>query len=473
MLGLRDRIVNVPITSTTIKQTVESLPRTLEEAQVIPISLRKKKAMVGSHFQQYVNPSKIRDAVKFLIGKYPFYEDIQFNMHKVDNIWNKVIDDCEEDLEDGGPIKVKDEFVEDCIEQTADLEEAEWIEKDPVRKHQTETSKTSFLLPENIEANVKTKQKNKKGDSGVILAPGEDQIPKSILREKHPFVLHYPCLFPDGKGGLHDTSRLRKITTQEWIMQRLQNMNPIFATNKPFLFSAVHLVEQQQLMSRMNISYLRGKMSKQQDGTQFLQTEDGYAVFDGLPGTPRYWQKMRYDLIAKMEQFGPPQFFYTLSCANKRWEENSATIIAKTRPDLEVMHCTEEKGEWEIIDINKRKMKDIEEYEDEDENEDVFDDVTIPLEKENLYYIHEKIDNIASMDLDESSDCKLHQNCRRKTLKDFLDRRTENNLQSENVLDVTRNFDYRVKAFRKNVLMAKQSPLNVRYYHDRVEFQAR
>jgi hypothetical protein len=90
-----------------------------------------------------------------------------------------------------------------------------------------------------------------------------------------------------------------------------------------------------------------------------------------------------------------------------------------------------------------------------------------------LYYIHEKIDNIASMDLDESSDCKLHQNCRRKTLKDFLDRRTENNLQSENVLDVTRNFDYRVKAFRKNVLMAKQSPLNVRYYHDRVEFQAR
>ena len=42
MLGLRDRIVNVPIRSSTIKETVESLPRTLEEVQVIPISLRKK-----------------------------------------------------------------------------------------------------------------------------------------------------------------------------------------------------------------------------------------------------------------------------------------------------------------------------------------------------------------------------------------------------------------------------------------------
>ena len=375
MLGLRDRIVNVPITSTTIKQTVESLPRTLEEAQVIPISLRKKKAMVGSHFEQYINPSKIRDAIKFLIGRYPFYEDIQFNMHKVDNIWNKVADNCEEELKDGKHTIVNDEFLEECSEKTEDLEEAEYIENDSVRKHQTETSKSSLLLPENIEASVKTKQKNKKGSSGIILAPGEDQIPRNILREKHPFVLHYPSLFPDGKGGLHDTNRIKKITTQEWIMQRLQNINPIFAMNKPFLFSAVHLVEQQQLMNRMNISYLRGKMSKQQDGTKFLQTEDGYAVFDGLPGSPRYWQKMRYDLIAKMEQFGPPQFFYTLSCANKRWEENSATILVKTRQDIEVLHCSEEDGVEEIIEFRKKKMKDIEDYEDEDENEDLEDDV--------------------------------------------------------------------------------------------------
>ena len=256
-------------------------------------------------------------------------------------------------------------------------------------------------------------------------------------------------------------------------MQRLQNINPIFAMNKPFLFSAVHLVEQQQLMSRMNISYMRGKISKQQDGTKFLQTDDGYAVFDGLPGSPRYWQKMKYDLIAKMEQFGPPQFFYTLSCANKRWEENSATILAKTRSDLEVMHCQEEKGVEEIIDITKRKMKDIEDYEDEDENEDIEDDVSIPQQKENLYYVHEKIDNVALVELEEQFDCKLHQNCRRKTLKEFLNKKTENNLQSENVLDVTRNFDNRVKAFRKNILMARQSSLKVRYYHDRVEFQAR
>ena len=476
MHGIRDRIVNVPITSNTIKQTVESLPRTLEEAQVIPISLRKKKAMVSSHFQQYINPDKIRKAVKFLIGKYPFYKDVMFNMHKLDTILDKLTDDCEEDMEVGELMTVKDTIMEDDTEDIADAgeeEDVKYIENDPVRKQQTETSETSLLLPEDIEANVKTKPRNDKEKSGLILAPGEDQIPRNILKEKHPFVLHYPCLFPDGTGGLHDTSRKKKLTTQQWIMQRLLNMNPMFAENKPFLFSAVHYVEQQQLMNRMNISYMRGTMTHPKDGGKFLQTDDGFAVFDGLPGSPRYWQKMKYDLIAKMEQLGPPQFFYTLSCANKRWEENAATILTKTRLDLKVMHCQEENGEDEFLDIYKGNAKDKEDYEDEDENEELEDDVSISQQKENTYFVHEEVGNIAFNNLEEQFKCKLHQDCSRKSLKTFLDKKAANNLQAENVLDITRNFDKRVKAFRKNILLAKQSLLKVRYYHDRVEFQAR
>ena len=213
MIGIRDRIVNVPIASNTIRQTVESLPRTLDEAQVIPISLRKKKSMVGSHFQQYINPEKIRQAVTYLIGIYPFYENVKFNMYKVDNIFDKLRDECEEDL---GPLNL--EIVEDKIEKddsqdVFDLEEAqeiEYIENDPVRKNQTETSQVSLLIPENIEEKVNTKAGNKKETSGLILAPGEDQIPRNILKEKHPFVLHYPCLFPDGKGGLHDEDRKKR-----------------------------------------------------------------------------------------------------------------------------------------------------------------------------------------------------------------------------------------------------------------------
>ena len=432
--------------------------------------------MVGSHFQQYINPEKIRQAVTYLIGKYPFYENVKFNMYKVDNIFDKLRDECEEELEPPNLEIVEDKIEKDGSRDVFELEEAqetEYIENDPVRKNQTETSQVSLLIPENIEEKVKTKPGNKKEKGGLILAPGEDQIPRNILKEKHPFVLHYPCLFPDGKGGLHDEDREKKVTTQQWIMQRLLNIHPMFAQNKAFLFSAVNYVEQEKLMKMMNISYMRGTMTNPKDGGKFLQTEDGFAVFDNLPGSPRYWQKMKYDLVAKMEQLGPPQFFYTLSCANKRWKENAATMLAKTRQDLRVMHTLEEKSIGEFLDANTKKEIDKEIYEDEDENEDEEDEVALPNQKSNEYYVHEEMGIAASLDIEEEIECKIHQGCFRKSLQAFLDKTTENRLQADNVLDVTRNFNNRVRAFRKNILMAKQSPLQIRYYHDRVEFQAR
>ena len=66
MHGIRDRVVNVPIPNDTIKKTVaslpRSLPRTLEEAQVIPISLRKKRDLVTSQVKQWIDPEKVIEA---------------------------------------------------------------------------------------------------------------------------------------------------------------------------------------------------------------------------------------------------------------------------------------------------------------------------------------------------------------------------------------------------------------------------
>jgi hypothetical protein len=131
----------------------------------------------------------------------------------------------------------------------------------------------------------------------------------------------------------------------------------------------------------------------------------------------------------------------------------------------------EEKGGCE--NMNSRKRKDKEDYEDEDENEDIEDDVIIPDEKNSEYFVHENVSTVNFNCLKESFKCKIHQDCKRQNLKFFLDKKDEANLQTEHVLDVTRNFDHRIKSFRKNILCARQSPLQVQYYHDRVEFQAR
>ena len=213
-------------------------------------------------------------------------------------------------------------------------------------------------------------------------------------------------------------------------------------------------------------------MVQSKGGKEFLQTEDGFQVFDGIVGSPRYYQKMKFDLIAKMEQIGPVQIFYTLSCPNKRWSAILAGILQNTRPDLLVLSSQQEKDN-NLAEKSASKEKENFEYRDEDEVEEEEDNIEVfklNKEKEN-YFIHEEQNLAENCPAEEK--CHLHSNCRRKKLENFLDKTTANKLQAEHVLDITRNFNRRAKIFRRTILTSKSSPLKIRYYQDRVEFQAR
>ena len=64
------------------------------------------------------------------------------------------------------------------------------------------------------------------------------------------------------------------------------------------------------------------------------------------------------------------------------------------------------------------------------------------------------------------------------TLQEYLkDKRFFNDSKHahirKNVLTATRNFDNRVKAFLKHIVMAKDNPMNTNLFNYRVEFQAR
>ena len=165
----------------------------------------------------------------------------------------EMLEECEEDIGNTEYGEIQDNI---CIDEAedAELEEMIFIKEDAVRKNQTAVSSSTFLMPENLEGKIKPKKKKSKesllSKESLIFAPDEGQTPQNILRELHPFVLHFPCLFPDGKFGLNDPERQVKITPQQFIMQRLLNINPVFAKNKPFLFSAFHYLEKYQLEYR-------------------------------------------------------------------------------------------------------------------------------------------------------------------------------------------------------------------------------
>ena len=118
-----------------------------------------------------------------------------------------------------------------------------------------------------------------------------------------------------------------KITDQMYFAQRIQNYDKRFANTAAYVFAAFAFIEKKQLERNINISFMRGKPKKSATGGMVYSLDDPYSVLDNMPGTPRYWQRKKYELIARLENLGPFTFFFTLSCADKRWNENFTTFL--------------------------------------------------------------------------------------------------------------------------------------------------
>ena len=57
-------------------------------------------------------------------------------------------------------------------------------------------------------------------------------------------------------------------------------------------------------------------------------SDQAFFFMNGIKGTPAYWKKFLFDVLAMVKQLGCPTFFMTLSSADLRWNE-LISIIAK------------------------------------------------------------------------------------------------------------------------------------------------
>ena len=129
-------------------------------------------------------------------------------------------------------------------------------------------------------------------------------------------------------------------------------------------------------------------------------------------------------MIAKLDNFGPFHFFYTLSCADMRWDENFTSIL-------------KEKG-YNIVWISNS-----------DETDNV-NDVEVKVE---FGSGEEKQQKALRQFLEENIDDSLHEFIR------------------TNVFIATRTFIQRLKAFRKEIMLGHNSPMAIENWSDKMEFQ--
>ena len=161
------------------------------------------------------------------------------------------------------------------------------------------------------------------------------------------------------------------------------------------------------------------------DEGNFNQITDPMNVFDEVRGTPRYWQKRRNEIIAKIKQLGPFQFFFTLSCADKRWAENFISILSQQGHKI----TFEKSG---TVSFGK------------------FDDGSFQILVDGI-----PLDTFLKENLPELVRGGIH------------------TLVKENVYTITKVFDKRVRDFIGKIIQGKNSPMMTLNYHYRIEFQSR
>ena len=149
------------------------------------------------------------------------------------------------------------------------------------------------------------------------------------MMDKQCEELAFPVLFPKGRYG-YTTEREIKLTPTKYFYARLLHHSGRFATNPEYLFFAQFIIEQKKVSDSINIALkkVHGQFvtpSQIRSNVQTLQNlickDQAYLFLQQIPGTPPYWQRFMYEVVAMVKQLGIPTWFMTLSCADLTWPE--------------------------------------------------------------------------------------------------------------------------------------------------------
>jgi len=109
------------------------------------------------------------------------------------------------------------------------------------------------------------------------------------------------------------------------------------------LFFAQFIIEQKKVSDSINIalkkvhgqpvtaSHIRSSV---QTLRNLICQDQAYLFLRQIPGTPPYWQRFMYEVVAVVKQLGIPTWFMTLFCADLRWPELFQIIFRMQRKDI-------------------------------------------------------------------------------------------------------------------------------------------
>ena len=355
---IRGRICNVPV---SCEETCRVLPRPPDSSGIIMLKLKRRLQFRGHVYFQAVRPEVVLHALQWLKRNNELYENVAINLQNIDRDLSSLCNH-EEETESGiATCCQTGTFARDYNGDVNDCRKGQTVNKqggkdkgycsqdgnfdsdasgdfendcereDPLNEHRAATCETCLqsIIPDYPIISDEEGRERSAGNEIFSVAPGENKHPVSMMTDRHCEELAFPVLFPKGRFG-YKMERKEKLTPVRYFNARLLHYSGRFAMNPEYLFFAQFIIEQKKVSDSINIALkkLHGQpltasqfRSNEQCVKNLIFKDQAYLFLRGIPGSPPYWQKFMYEVIAMVQQLGIPTWFLTLSCADLRWNE--------------------------------------------------------------------------------------------------------------------------------------------------------
>ncbi|XP_044191600.1 LOW QUALITY PROTEIN: uncharacterized protein LOC122969723, partial [Thunnus albacares] len=364
--GVHGPITCVPA---NVVQTTNVLPRCSMEGSLLQVKLKRKLTFKGHYEYQFVDTSRVRQALEYLKRTNMYYNDIEFNEEWVNEFCmqkdgeneeeqpasedeavvekveacqdDQVVSHCQVTTQAGG--EVTEQAVVDGVEETSEIIQDELLHD----RQQHCMFQDTCLMPIDIGQEALDQY----FDDIVNIAPAEGNSPVRVLSDHTNEAKCFPVLFPLGSKTFHD-SRSYRLTLSRYFNNRIMHADGRFARNVEYIFFAQYMSEIDRVSSSVSVALRKGKggqksqrispemLMDEESLKQLLKCDEGYRFLKPIRGTPAFWQSVQKDILACVRQLGIPTWFCSFSSADLHWQNLLTTILkqegrTQTVEDLE------------------------------------------------------------------------------------------------------------------------------------------
>ena len=314
-LGIKGNVVNVPI---DLPQTIECLPRKLDECHTIQIKLKRMVSHKSDYLHETIRPARVWNAINYLCQQPLFKEhNIEVNVE-----WMKTFGSSDEI-----DFVANSEDIDFFKTTSLNLDETDVLKNEFEERFENESQTSDEEFVE-LEDNVNPGESETViQNNGLIMAPGEGQKPISFYSIDCEY-LAFPKIYC---GKSFNTGNPNKLTISELAKYKLRYYDRRFAECPQILFFLLRQKQIENLRRSINIVLKKrdpshkelkvGDILDNQTIDKLIRSEEAYKILSQDRTSPVYWEKRMKDLMAMIRQLGIPTFFLTLSAAESQWSE--------------------------------------------------------------------------------------------------------------------------------------------------------